>query len=60
MQGETLEGVQTSEPNSYIHCFHILCRLNKNYILQYNIYMLNFSFSSDNTIFERKLCIEKY
>ena len=43
-----------------IHCFHILCRLNKNYILQYNIYMLNFSFSSDNTIFERKLCIEKY
>ena len=43
-----------------LHCFHILCRLNKNYILQYNIYMLNFSFSSDNTIFERKLCIEKY
>ena len=22
-----------------IHCFHILCRLNKNYILQYNIYI---------------------
>ena len=49
-----------AKPLYTVFIYSAECRLNKNYILQYNIYMLNFSFSSDNTIFERKLCIEKY